>query len=74
MPVQNLSYHKTTYQILQYDSTKKQYTWYQNEMSSHRDNTLILTILFNNDTNQIFKSVSFVVFLEEQGRFYTRFL
>lgn len=39
MPVQNLSYHKTTYQILQYDSTKKQYTWYQNEMSSHRDNT-----------------------------------
>lgn len=39
MPVQNLSYHKTTYQILQYGSTKKQYTWYQNEMSSHRDNT-----------------------------------
>lgn len=38
MPVQNLSYHKTTYQILQSDSTKKQYTWYQNEMSSHRDN------------------------------------
>lgn len=38
MLVQSISYYKTTYQTLQYDITKKQYTLYQNEMSSHRDN------------------------------------